>query len=145
MNQGCYEWMLEQRGVETPCQKCKGTGIISYPSTATWRGGWGGSSITKDTCDKCWGTGDKDNHGSNLRDLIDFKENWKKEQVFYFLSAYLGITIETIRNRFLQLSELAEKQSQKRKLPEGEEEFWWVHDWKSISSILKELCSKLPG
>lgn len=79
-------------------------------------------------------------HIFNSNKSIIKKENWKKDQVFYFLSAYLGITIETIRNRFLELALLANKESNKRKLPDGEEKECWVNDWKQISLLLQELC-----
>jgi hypothetical protein len=54
--------LLDLRGVESPeelCQGCGGVGSKAYASTATWRGGIGGQSITRDICDKCWGSGVK--------------------------------------------------------------------------------------
>lgn len=40
------------------CDRCGGSGKITYPSTSTWRGGIGGCAMTDDVCDKCWGSGD---------------------------------------------------------------------------------------
>ena len=67
--QGFHARCLEWRGVEVACAACGGTGQRSYGSTATWRGGCGGQAITQDVCDRCWGTGDANRHGANLREL----------------------------------------------------------------------------
>jgi len=61
------KYFLELRGVETPCKKCGGTGVITYGSTSTWRGGIGGQSMTNDVCDTCWGSGDAVRTWVNLR------------------------------------------------------------------------------
>ena len=60
---------LEYLGIETPCPKCSGSGERAYGNTTGWRGGAGGNMVTGDTCDACWGSGDKDNPGINLRVL----------------------------------------------------------------------------
>jgi hypothetical protein len=39
---------------------CDGSGVKTYPSTATWRGGAGGMTPTTAVCDRCWGSGDAD-------------------------------------------------------------------------------------
>ena len=52
------QWMMEQRCIETKCRRCNGWGVRTYGSTATWRGGAGGMTITSDVCDWCWGSGD---------------------------------------------------------------------------------------
>lgn len=67
-----YIRMLEWRGIESiesACDKCGGSGVSGYGSTATWRGGIGGQIMTSDICDKCWGSGDKNNIWTNLRKL----------------------------------------------------------------------------
>jgi hypothetical protein len=51
----------------TPCKRCQGTGTYIYPDSSTWTRGIGGQTMTADTCDRCWGTGDTDNPGENLR------------------------------------------------------------------------------
>ena len=63
--------MLDWRGVEDPCLKCDGSGVRAYSTTATWRGGIGGTSITSDVCDSCWGSGDRYRTWTNLRRLRD--------------------------------------------------------------------------
>ena len=57
------------RGVETPCPRCDGWGRRCYASTATWRGGVGGAMMTNDVCNVCWGTGDVNHRGANLRHM----------------------------------------------------------------------------
>lgn len=57
------EALLEYRCIRTfeePCPDCGGAGRRWYGSTATWRGGLGGQAFTPDVCDKCWGSGIKD-------------------------------------------------------------------------------------
>lgn len=69
-----WKFLWESRDIHDPCPKCKGTGIYLYPSTATWRGGIGGCAMTSDVCNYCWGSGDKFEHGCNLkkyRDTLD--------------------------------------------------------------------------
>jgi len=69
--EGFYEQMLEWRGIdlhqETPCKNCGGSGVTAYASTSTWRGGIGGTAITVDVCDKCWGSGVASRPWFNLR------------------------------------------------------------------------------
>lgn len=52
---------LDWRGIEEgqECPRCGGAGTLAYSSTATWRGGAGGSTITTDVCATCWGSGTK--------------------------------------------------------------------------------------
>lgn len=53
-----YARMLEWRGIDPgdECKNCGGAGVTTYGSTATWRGGVGGQTITTGVCDKCWGS-----------------------------------------------------------------------------------------
>lgn len=67
LRRASHRYMLEMRGIETPCAQCGGTGTRSYANSSTWRGGAGGQSITHDVCDACWGTGDAHRTGANLR------------------------------------------------------------------------------
>ncbi len=53
-----HERMLAWRGVrDKPCDRCSGSGVRTYGSTATWRGGIGGAAMTIGVCDLCWGSG----------------------------------------------------------------------------------------
>lgn len=64
-----YERFVLIRGIEELCEECSGSGIKMYPSTAQWSGDIGGAAITKGICDKCWGSGDKNNPWLNLKSL----------------------------------------------------------------------------
>ena len=66
------EKALEWRGisfVDEACDKCGGSGVVCYGSTATWLGGIGGQAITNGVCDKCWGSGSKLHRWADLRKL----------------------------------------------------------------------------
>ncbi len=73
-----YRRMLEWRGIDPiynndiVCPACGGSGVIGYPSTATWRGGIGGQQFTNDVCNKCWGSGKQNKPGVNL--IVMFSE-----------------------------------------------------------------------
>jgi len=58
---------LAWRGVRSPCPKCTGAGRRGYPGGQTWRGGMGTTLVTWDVCDGCWGSGDADAPGVDLR------------------------------------------------------------------------------
>lgn len=67
--------------------RCFGSGRCMYGSTATWRGGVGGQSITEDVCDRCWGSGDESNPGPNLRLAMhrakaEFQRRYKEDAAF---------------------------------------------------------------
>ena len=69
--EGEYARMLEWRGIEhgNECKGCGGAGVTTYGSTATWRGGVGGQTITAGICDKCWGSGQHTRPWLSLRKL----------------------------------------------------------------------------
>lgn len=63
-----YQSFLLQRGVEIPCKRCSGLGVAVYGDSSTWRrGGCAGQVITSDICDLCWGTGDANRKGADLK------------------------------------------------------------------------------
>lgn len=62
------------------CSKCDGIGRISYPSTTTWRGGIGGQMVTEDVCDRCWGSGDEERKGVDLRAMEAEIERLRRER-----------------------------------------------------------------
>ncbi len=59
------DWRNILEGQE--CERCQGTGGITYGSTATWHGGIGGSAMTYDVCNKCWGSGNANRPWTNLK------------------------------------------------------------------------------
>lgn len=67
--------------VEDPCTRCDGSGRRAYGSTATWRGGIGGQTITMDLCDHCWGSGELHRPFRSLRKIYDERvESVKRAQ-----------------------------------------------------------------
>jgi len=70
---------LEWRGIKNPCPACHGSGILAYPDTAGWRGGPGWDIITNDVCHQCWGSGDRNRTGANLRILSSLSDECLKE------------------------------------------------------------------
>ena len=130
---------LRLRGVQDPCPKCKGLGSYNYPSGATWRGGMGTCAFQHDICDQCWGTGDVHRIGTDIRKLEAERKSWEENQVLEYLAHRLGCGIPRIAKRIQQLADLCIKQSNKRKLPEGESEFWWNHEWDALGQMLLRL------
>lgn len=51
------------------CPRCHGRGYRTYSSGATWRGGMGTTSASRDVCDQCWGSGLSETTGTNLRQV----------------------------------------------------------------------------
>ena len=64
-----FQDFLQMRGVETPCHRCSGLGVRGYGDTSTWRGGIGGQIMSSGICDHCWGSGDENNHWTDLRKI----------------------------------------------------------------------------
>ncbi len=130
---------LRRRGVQDPCDKCKGLGSYQYSSGATWRGGMGTCAFQWDICSTCWGTGDKYRIGTDIRKLEEQRKNWEEDQCLAYLAQRLGCGIDRIAKRVGQLSAMCLKEANRRKLPEGEEPFWWAHEWQALGNILKKL------
>lgn len=142
MNEEFFNHFLRLRGVRDPCEKCRGLGVYRYCHGSTWRGGIGTSSFQWDICDQCWSTGDKYRIGTNIRDLEAARKNWEENQVLEYLAQRLGCGLTKISQRVFQLSDLCEKQANRRKLPEGEEPFWWNSEWHALGRMLKKLVNK---
>lgn len=56
------QYLLDMRGLdkENLCS-CNGTGVKLYGSTSTYFGGIGGQAMTLGVCNRCWGSGDRNN------------------------------------------------------------------------------------
>lgn len=135
------EQFLERRDIETSCPRCGGFGVCAYGNTSTWHGGIGGNMICNDICSTCWGSGDKNKPWLDLRTLKNERQNWEKDQCLQYLADRLGCGLPSLRTRVQQLSDLCRKQASKRKLPEGEEAFWFAHEWNALADILTKLSS----
>lgn len=67
-------------GVHNPCDVCQGLGKRWYGNTSTWRKSIGGASMTIGVCDSCWGSGDKNRKGEDLRELTKQRYKWEADQ-----------------------------------------------------------------
>jgi hypothetical protein len=54
---------------ERCCSECQGSGIKTYATSATWRGGSGGMTLTTDVCNTCWGSGDANRPWPSHREI----------------------------------------------------------------------------
>ncbi len=135
-------YFLRRRGVNDPCDRCKGLGSYNYSSGGTWRGGMGTCAFTHDICSECWGSGDKYRIGTDIRKLEEQRKNWEEEQCLSYLAQRLGCNMARLAKRVAELADICHKQANKRKLPEGEEAFWWNSEWFALGNILKKLSSR---
>lgn len=134
------------RGVVDPCPLCQGLGWRMYSSGSTWRGGMGTASFAHDVCDVCWGSGDAARPVADLRAMESARAGWDEYQCMRWLSGQLGAELPTIRKRIAALSEHCYAQVRKRKLPEGENAFWWCSSWHALGNMLAKLSAdRKPG
>ena len=134
---------LEWRGVDTPCERCGGSGVFSYASTALWRGGMGGASISNGVCDHCWGSGDANNPWTDLRALRDTENERIAKAAGKLLERSIGAEFETIKPAIEHLCALLDKQARRRKPPTGED-FRGQRNWEivcsGLSNALRKMC-----
>jgi hypothetical protein len=147
-----YEKALEWRGIydkRDACPACGGSGVQTYGSTATWRGGSGGQAMTSDVCDKCWGSGDRHHTGSDLRkvqaalrqtvkapdNMTELEELRKKN--FRFIEALTP-------SRETKIAYSAEFNFNIRQINEDGDEVPWAVTvpWTTIKEIMKAIRSR---
>ncbi len=94
-----YKIFLRYRNIhkrDTICKKCNGSGVRLYANTSTWMGGMGGSMMTSDVCDGCWGSGKANEKGANLKILQRmYKENKDLKEKIKELEDHIQIHIDT--------------------------------------------------
>lgn len=112
-----HAWGLRWRGVEDPCLLCKGSGIVSYSSGATWRGGMGTTSVERDVCDRCWGTGDRYRSGTDLRKLRDEEASRVAKKAISLLAETAGAPHPGCMAAVFHISQALEKLADKRGAP----------------------------
>lgn len=139
-----YQAFLSWRGVESPCQKCSGSGVRMYGSTATWRGGIGGQMCTTDVCDACWGTGDEHRKGADLRALMTARRDWEEEQCMQYFARRTGATLVTTRRHMQAIAEILEREERRRKTPFDAErgEFWWFATLRMVSAAFRKFAGE---
>jgi len=134
-------WKL-YRGVRDPCEKCRGSGAVMYGSTSTWRGGVGGAAMTRNVCDVCWGSGDKHKVWEDLRAWRDRDQEMSREQAFKYLKSAFGATLSSLRKDLLIFADIIDKETRRRKLPEGTDEFWYKRNAEVFSRSIRRLCGE---
>jgi hypothetical protein len=113
-------WALHHRGVETPCDRCRGLGVVTYASTSTWRGGMGGASMTRDVCDVCWGSGDAHDHWTDLRKLRAEEDHRVHARAGELFKTRLGVELRSLLPALDALAaELDAFSRQRRPRPQG--------------------------
>lgn len=75
----------------------------------------GGAAMTRDVCDECWGTGDQDRHGVDLRAQRDGWNQAVATQAGKLLSETVGSYLTVTRGAIEALSVELEKMSNGRK------------------------------
>ena len=140
MSETTLEEIHRRRGVSVPCEQCDGLGAHMYSSGATWRGGMGTASFEPDVCDVCWGSGDAHRHGADLRAMTAQRDAWDDGQAVAYLSRSIGLRYTDTAARVEMLAALADKEANRRKLPDGADAFWWARGWESLASTLRRLA-----
>ncbi len=110
-----FKNFLEMRGVHDPCKMCQGLGTIMYWSTSTWRGGMGGSSMTHDVCNACWGSGDAFSHGVDLRKLRGQEAHRVAVEAGRLLADRCVVSFSTMHPGILELCDELDKFGRGRK------------------------------
>lgn len=119
MTKETYRDFLAWRGVDAPCRHCQGAGVRMYGSTATWRGGMGGQGFTRDVCSACWGSGDSDRPGADLRSLERAAAARAAVASFEWLASRTGANMRLLGPALLALADQIDAIGRKRKLPAG--------------------------
>lgn len=135
-----YTAALAWRGIEAPCPRCGGSGRRVYGSTATWRGGMGGAACTDDVCDECWGSGDSNRPGANLRSMMQARADWESEQVIMHFARGTGATLSTTRAHMTEIANILDREARRKKTPFDAERFWWFSTLKMVSSALRRFA-----
>jgi hypothetical protein len=95
----------------------------------------GGASMTKDVCDRCWGSGDEHEHFVDLRRLRATEDHRVAERAAELFSQRCGVGLKSIRPGLLELIGEPEKFGRGRKV--RAEGFDVV--CRCLASLLKEL------
>jgi len=134
---------LENRGIETPCSRCGGSGVRAYANTATWNRGVGGNMITSDVCDHCWGSGDEHRKWVNLRDKqADLARERARLSELEGVDKVLDDTMEIVKKQDETIDELKARLNEVRKLADK----WknskkWAHDHHQCEQPAEECCA----
>lgn len=123
---------LKLKGVA--CTGCGGFGNRAYGSTSTWQGGIGGAAITRDVCDKCWGTGRTDKTGADLRTIKNVMRRLEVESSRKWFDEAIGVKLRTCRDC---IPDIAKKLRSTRW-----GQFWTARTAEVIADALEEVAEK---
>ena len=137
-----YQWWeqaLDWRGIapEDACERCSGSGARAYASTATWRGGIGGQTITNGVCDACWGSGDRHRPWTDLRKLEREMEARVQARAADLLAARCGATFPHFTPALRALATELERLANKRTPPAP----FWSNLCDSLALTLREFAA----
>lgn len=110
---------LQWRGVRDPCPRCRGSGVVVYGSTATWRGGMGGASMTRGLCDACWGSGDAGRAWDDLRAWRDGEDARVAARAGELLARSVGANLWSCAAAVTEIADELERLSRGRKARAG--------------------------
>jgi hypothetical protein len=128
------------KGITTPCTQCGGVGTYMYSNTATWRqSGIAGQAFTRDVCDHCWGSGDEDKHGCDLRKMTLKHRRRDRVDALKHISAMLGCNMSTTKVYVSYYADVIATMAKKRKPPIGDDIFLYKHMTDSFASLLRQL------
>lgn len=133
--QAAIDHVLRLRGVETPCESCHGMGVRAYPSTAGWRNWAGASKSTKDVCDACWGTGDAERHGDDLRRWTEEENARVAKRALTLLGETAGVGLATMRPAVETLAKELDVLSKAKSKPRPP---WFSLVCEQVSKVLRE-------
>lgn len=124
---------MRLRGIKgEACVQCNGIGVKMYSSTATWRGGVGGAAMTRDVCDTCWGSGEKDKTWTNLRTIAQETERRVAERAVTVIADRAGANFATSRGSVEKIIEMLDQACRKRSVS-----FWDVAMFNSLANLLR--------
>lgn len=115
------DWTIEDicdlRGIEpeTICRQCGGRGSTMYSNTSTWHHGVGGSAITSDVCDQCWGSGDEARPWTNLRQMRDTERQRIATEAVTLLARVAGCAYESVGSGVAELCTILDDLASPRK------------------------------
>ena len=126
-----------------PCESCRGTGWLMYSNTSGWRRGVGGAAMTWDQCEHCWGSGDADRPWPNLRELSQARKEADEDEVLTWFRAWSGLRSMRASDEAIwaEIMRVLEKQTRRRKLPDGVDPFWFHRTVERLFEMIKRLSA----
>ncbi len=94
-----FDTVCRARRVQKPCPACQGLGMAADG----WRGGMR-AGMPWDTCSACWGTGDADRTGDDVRQLRADLAAADAERGLRWLAGSVGASLPTVRAALPQVA-----------------------------------------